>query len=86
VKTGTVSIGDLTDRRTGCEIELTVVHEAPFRIGDRVTAFGDTNRMRRKVTHVRNKHSVVAILCMRPSRGYARHVRAKKATKRRLFK
>lgn len=53
--------------------------------GDRVKFSTDTNRMRRVVAGIGKTESAMSfrtLLFVRPSRGFARHVRRKKAVER----
>lgn len=54
-----------------------------FSVGDRLHYSTDTNRVVRRVIRVHGETSIRIAQMLRPSRGYARHVRGEKARRRR---
>lgn len=50
--------------------------------GDQIRISGDTNRMRRVVAGIESATTFRALLFVRPSKGWAKHIRRVKATQR----
>jgi hypothetical protein len=75
---GTINVGEPLTLTPGAWQSST-----PYRPGDRVIFSGDTNRMRRKISKVTSATAFECIERIRPSRGYARHIRRKKTQERR---
>ena len=64
--------------------QITVARRHDLVPGNRVKLSTDTNRMRRVVAGIGKTESATSfrmILLLRPSRGYAKHIRRKKAAR-----